>query len=144
MVIPMVYDMQLNDDPFKKIQQGSKDIELRLYDEKRRRLDINDIIIFTNITDANQQLAVVISALYRYPSFEALFFDFSPERCGFAPGTNIMIASQQMQQYYSMEKTDALGVLGIRFKVADLKQALYQKERQNERRINLLFPDGLK
>ncbi len=36
----MIYEMNLNASPFEKIAFGSKTIELRIFDEKRRRIDI--------------------------------------------------------------------------------------------------------
>ena len=45
----MKHEMKLNDSPFNKIKNGTKTMELRLYDEKRRRLREKDYIEFTNI-----------------------------------------------------------------------------------------------
>ena len=36
-VINMLHEMKLQDDPFKKISDGTKTIEMRLYDEKRKK-----------------------------------------------------------------------------------------------------------
>ena len=46
----MVHVMKLKNDPFQKIKTGKKTVELRLYDNKRRQLDIGDDIIFTNLS----------------------------------------------------------------------------------------------
>ena len=78
----MVFEMNLAPAPFEKIRSGSKDVELRLYDEKRRRLNISDEIIFTNLSDKDEQIAVRIKALYRYGSFRELFEEIPPQRCG--------------------------------------------------------------
>lgn len=43
----MTHEMRLNTQPFKKIKEGEKTIELRLYDEKRRGISAGDIIVFT-------------------------------------------------------------------------------------------------
>ena len=48
-------NMKLQNVPFKQIKDGSKIIEVRLNDEKRKTLEINDIIIFSNIK-TNEQL----------------------------------------------------------------------------------------
>ena len=68
----MKHTMKLNDDPFKKINNGTKTIELRLYDDKRKLLNINDIIEFTNIK-TNEKINVIIEDLYKYSSFEQLY-----------------------------------------------------------------------
>jgi ASC-1-like (ASCH) protein len=45
----MIINMKLNNDPFNRIKNGSKTIELRLNDEKRSKLKVNDFIEFTNV-----------------------------------------------------------------------------------------------
>ena len=41
--------MKLQDRPFKSIKNGTKTIEMRLNDEKRSKIKINDLIEFTNV-----------------------------------------------------------------------------------------------
>jgi ASC-1-like (ASCH) protein len=72
--------MKLKNEPFRKIQSGEKTVELRLYDYKRRRLAISDEIIFNNLENDGEELAVRVKALYRYGSFEDLFSEISPEQ----------------------------------------------------------------
>ena len=50
----MVFEMKLNTEPFERIKSGRKKLELRLFDEKRQRLDIGDIIIFSRLPDMPQ------------------------------------------------------------------------------------------
>ena len=40
-----IHQMKLNNKPFNMIKNGRKNIELRLYDEKRRKLNIGDEIM---------------------------------------------------------------------------------------------------
>ena len=44
----MIHEMRLNNEPFNKIKEGTKTVELRLLDEKRKTLRVGDKIIFTN------------------------------------------------------------------------------------------------
>ena len=44
----MIHEMRLNNEPFNKIKEGTKTVELRLLDEKRKALRVGDKIIFTN------------------------------------------------------------------------------------------------
>lgn len=39
----MAFEMKLNDEPFQKIVDGEKTIELRLYDAKRRSIFVKGI-----------------------------------------------------------------------------------------------------
>ena len=139
----IVHEMRLNDAPFNKIDLEEKDIELRLYDEKHRRLNVNDIIIFSH-SYAARQIAVRIISLHRYASFEQLFHDFTPDRCGFENETSAQDAAQQMGDYYSPEVIDTLGVIGIGVEKIDLLLARGQQLNGRERLLEKLFPDGLK
>ncbi|UKI28983.1 MAG: DUF3850 domain-containing protein [Clostridium sp.] len=48
----MIHEMRLNNEPFNKIKEGTKTVELRLLDEKRKKtLRVGDKIIFTNRTN---------------------------------------------------------------------------------------------
>lgn len=44
----MKHEMKLNNEPFERIKNGTKTIELRLNDEKGQLLKIKDLIEFTN------------------------------------------------------------------------------------------------
>ena len=43
----MIHKMNLNPEPFEMIRNGQKTIELRLNDEKRRMINVGDMIEFT-------------------------------------------------------------------------------------------------
>lgn len=50
--------MELNPKPFAMIAEGIKTIELRLFDEKRQLINIDDEIIFANTEDSTKQLRI--------------------------------------------------------------------------------------
>ena len=47
----MIHKMKLNESPFERIKNGTKTIEFRLYDEKRRQVKIGDKIEFSKLPD---------------------------------------------------------------------------------------------
>lgn len=140
----MVYEMKLNAAPFEKIRDGRKTVELRLFDGKRRRLEIGDDIIFTRLPDEQERIAVKIKALLRFASFEELFEIISPETCGNDAGTSKEEAALGMRKYYSEEKEKQYGVVGIGVSVIDLEDALARQEQIREAEFERLFPDGMK
>lgn len=140
----MVYEMKLKDDPFKKVLSGKKSVELRLFDEKRRSLDIGDVIIFTNLSRSEERLAVRITALYRYACFEDLFSEILPERCGYFDGLTIEEASSGMKKYYTEDQIRQYGVLGIKIEMISLDDALRWQAEIREAGFDRLFPDGMK
>ena len=56
--------MKLHPEPFAKIKDGSKTIELRLYDEKRQRISIGDTIRFINTESAADAVCVCPGFVY--------------------------------------------------------------------------------
>lgn len=71
----MKHEMGLQAKYYDYIKNGTKRIELRLFDEKRRgRIKIGDTIEFAN-PDGEKLLAKVVGLL-RYGPFEDLFRDF--------------------------------------------------------------------
>ena len=109
----MNIEMKLNDYPYKQICSGNKNIELRLYDEKRRKIKVGDTITFTN-TISNEQMTVSVKELYTYSSFFDLFSNISLVDCGFEKGTSIEYAIESMREYYTKEQEEQYGVIGIR------------------------------
>lgn len=49
----MKHQVKLNNSPFEKIANSTKTIELRLYDEKRQKLNVGDEIVFSNSEEYN-------------------------------------------------------------------------------------------
>ena len=55
----MKHYMRLHPEPFDKIKNGTKTIEMRLYDEKRQLLKVGDLIEFTNRANSEKILTEV-------------------------------------------------------------------------------------
>ncbi len=105
--------MNLNPFPMKEIRAGRKTIELRLYDEKRKKISVGDIIIFVNTENADDTLSVTVKNLFVYRSFAELYDDLPLLKCGYT-AENIDTASpDDMELYYSKEKQSQYGVVGI-------------------------------
>lgn len=108
-----MHNMKLHEEPFIKIKSGDKTIEMRLFDEKRIEIKINDIIEFTNI-NTDEKIKCKVTNLYRYNSFEELYKHFDKISLGYdesdAPSYN------DMEKYYPKEKQEKYGVLAIEIK----------------------------
>ncbi len=109
----MKHEMKLNNGPFMNIKNGTKTIELRLNDEKRKLLKIKDLIEFTN-RETLEQLLVEIENLYHYPSFEELYKHFDKVAMGYKEDEEA--DPKDMEEYYSKEEQEKYGVLGIEIK----------------------------
>lgn len=65
----MTHHMKLNPSPYAAIKSGRKNIELRLNDEKRQKIQVGDEIIFTNTQISDLKLHTKVIALHKEPSF---------------------------------------------------------------------------
>ena len=110
----MKHSMKLRKIPFNKIKNGTKTIELRLLDEKRKLLKIKDEIEFTNI-DTNETLLTIIEDLYKFDNFEELYKCFDKVFLGYDKDEEA--SYKDMEDYYSKEEQKEYGVIGIKIKV---------------------------
>lgn len=108
----MIHKMRLVNFAFEAIKIGEKDIEVRLNDEKRKLINIGDIIEFTNI-DTNETIMVKVINLYHYDTFLELFNNFDNKRIGLKEDDDASI----MDNFYSKEEQEKYGVLGIEIKL---------------------------
>ena len=106
--------MNLWNDPFIKIKERTKTIEMRLNDEKRSLINIGDIIQFTN-TKTNEVLECEVINLYKYKNFIELYKNHNTISIGYSEDETSN--PNDMLLYYSTEKIDKYGVIGIEIKV---------------------------
>ncbi len=108
----MLHYMDLNPKPFEMIGSGEKTIELRLNDDKRRLIGVGDKIEFTNNSDG-RKLIVKVRNIYKFSDFEELYKNLPLEKCGYRKNELSQAKSEDMEIYYSKEKQEQYGVLGI-------------------------------
>ena len=66
-----IHTMHLVPSTFIRMKEGRKTIELRLYDEKRKQIELGDSICFTS-TESGEELLVEVIGLHTYASFDQL------------------------------------------------------------------------
>ena len=135
-VINMLHKMKLKESPFERIKNGTKKIEFRLYDEKRQQIKIGDQIEFSKLPDLQEKLLVDVIELYKENTFEDLF------RKLYSDEEEIVRKAESMHEFYSIEKEQQYGVLGIGIKinVDNLKENIknfkpYNEQEEVEKRI---------
>ena len=109
----MLHKMKLNEDPFERIKNGTKTIEFRLYDEKRRKVKIGDKIEFSKLPDLQEKILVDVLDLYTEPSFEELFEKLYEDK------ERAKQKANDMYEIYSPENEKKYGVVGIKIKLVD-------------------------
>ena len=106
------HEMKLHASPFEMIKSGQKTIELRLYDEKRQQIKEGDTIIFTNTVNG-EKMSRKVKKLQRFDSFEELYKSLPLLQCVYTVDDVDNAKPSDMDQYYSVEKQDKYGVVGI-------------------------------
>lgn len=72
----MELEMKLQPEYYNFILNGTKRIEIRLFDEKRKQIKIGDTIRFLKEPELTQSFNAKVIGLLRYSSFEDMFKDF--------------------------------------------------------------------
>ena len=109
----MFHLMRLQPEPFRQIATGRKTIELRLNDEKRRKLSVGDTIVFQCTVGKEPFLRAKVSALHYFDSFAQLYATLPPEKLGYGPEEIPSATAADMEKYYSPEEQARWGVVGI-------------------------------
>jgi ASC-1-like (ASCH) protein len=88
---------------------------MRLYDEKRQKINVGDKIEFTCRTDQTQSLMCEVIALHRFSSFAKLYESLPLDRCGCDDPKKAN--PDDMLSYYSEDEQKKYGVVGIEVKL---------------------------
>ena len=106
------YNMKLLPQYFNYIKNGTKRLELRLNDEKRKDLEINDLIIFEKLSDDIEYLNTKVKKIYKYNNFKDLVNDFDIELIADKSITKDELL-HTLNEIYTVEKQNKYGVLAI-------------------------------
>lgn len=109
----MEHILKLQPKYFDYIDKGTKRIELRLFDEKRQKINIGDTIIFQKEPELEIKMKVKVIGLLRYNTFEKLFEDFDIEIMADKSMTKQELKNV-LEEFYTPEKQRQYGVVGIR------------------------------
>lgn len=113
-VYHMLHIMKLQSFPFYKIKEGKKNIEVRLYDEKRREIKIGDIIEFKREPEQVESVKAEVIALLNYKTFTDLAYDFPASDFGHSNTEDLL---KSIYTFYTQEQEEKYTVLGIKIKL---------------------------
>ena len=109
----IIYRMQLQPLPFNQISAGIKRLEIRLFDEKRRNIQVGDSVEFYNAQDPANICKKRISAVTHAASMLDLFHEISLESAGWPQGTLPEKAVADMRKYYSEDEEKKWGAVAL-------------------------------
>ncbi len=109
-----LHQMNLQQQFFDYLQTGTKRIELRLYDDKRRQIKLGDEIEFAKSDTAKLKTQVI--GLLLYDSFEELLKDLPIELLADKTMTKSELLGV-LGEFYTKKQQQKYGVVGIRLKI---------------------------
>lgn len=118
----MTHDMNLNPDAFEAIKAGKKNREYRLYDEKRRRINIGDTITFHSLSDSSDAVTVEVTGLLLYKDWRSCYEDFFDEDLSNHYDNIDQAILDTYENWWPKEKEEKYGCLIIQIRLIDLTQ----------------------
>ncbi len=110
-------EMRLHPKPFERIKAGEKTEEYRVFDAKRRQLEVNDYIRLRKRPDLDEVLLIEITSISVYPDFGAMYEDSELKgKCKKEEFIN------RMRTYYSEEKEKEFGAVKIGFRKVEKEE----------------------
>ena len=109
--------MDVDGEWFDKVASGSKTIELRLNDERRRCINVGDYIVLNNL-DANADFTkcvAQVTALHKFDNFATLYNTLDMTKCGYTATDKPN--PDDMLRYYLLDRQNQYGVVGIQFEL---------------------------
>lgn len=104
---PEVFDIVLSKD---------KDVEIRVNDEKRRKLNIGDTLVFLKRPDDKEEIKAIITNLVYFNSFLEVTNYYDMKRIYLEDTTKDEYINL-MKNFYSDEEVEKYGVVAIEFKI---------------------------
>ena len=111
--IPYQFTMSVRHKYFEKIKTGQKDIELRAYDEKRKKMKAGDKFLLYDAENPNESIICEILNMYVAPDFESLFKNMDIKRSGFRDMNELI---DTVTKFVSREELQREQVVGIEIK----------------------------
>ena len=112
----MIHEMKLQQIYFDKIKNGEKIYEIRLNDEKRQLIKIQDKILFKKEPLLQDSIIAHVKDLIHFSSFEQMINTLEPSKVGFE-NQSISEIIDIYHEFYSIENELNYGVLAIKIQV---------------------------
>jgi len=144
------FNYKITKDVYNWIINGTKAVEVRLYNDKSSKIKVSDIINFEVLDDDTKTIRVVVKDLFIYKDLKTLL--------QFVPINNIAPLDEEtlekmLNNIFGEEKVKSHNVIGIKFEVIDFKKKdilidikidkePYVKELTKDKIINLTGQSG--
>ena len=110
----MEMTIHLHKEVFDIVREGVKDVEIRVNDLKRRKLNVGDTLIFINRGDEDEKIKAKVTALVHFNDFAEVLDYYKMERL-YLKETTKEEYLELMSKFYSDEEVKKYGVVAIEF-----------------------------
>ena len=108
--------IHLDSDIFEIVENNSKNVEIRVNDEKRRKLNIGDTLVFLKRPDDIEKLTAKVTNLVYFNNFREVTNYYDMKRI-YLDGTPKDEFVDLMKRFYSDDAVETYGVVAIEFKL---------------------------
>ena len=108
--------IHLDEDIFENVKHGTKNVEVRVNDEKRRKLKVGDKITFLKRPDEIESLDAIVEDLVYYKDFKELVEDYSMEELYMKDFSKEEFLTL-LKRFYSDDEINEYGTVAIKFKL---------------------------
>lgn len=105
-----MHKLNVKEKYYNMLKLGTKTIELRLFDEKRRAIKVGDYIEFSNNSDANDKFTAKVINLHKANNFTELCENINCHSAGFFTNEELV---KVLEEFYSLDRQKEFGVVGI-------------------------------
>jgi ASC-1-like (ASCH) protein len=111
----MEMKVHLDSDIFDIVRNGSKDVEVRLNDEKKQQLKVGDTLIFLKRPLNDEEIKARVIGLDYYDDFSSLVENYEMKRL-YLDNCSKEDYLKLMNKFYPLEEQKEYGAVAIRFK----------------------------
>lgn len=108
--IPYQFTMSVRHKYFEMIKTGQKDIELRAYDEKRKKMKTGDKFLLFDAENPNQYIICEVLNMHIAPDFESLFKKIDIKRSGFKDIAELMDTITKFVSHEELAREQVVGM----------------------------------
>lgn len=112
----MNHEMKLQPKYYNFILNGTKRIEIRLFDEKRKLIELNDTITFFKAPELQESFKAKVVGLFRYNTLEDMFKDFDISVLADSSMSKEELINV-FEEFYTKDEQKKYGVLGIKIEL---------------------------
>ncbi len=111
------FEYRITNEVYEWITNGTKNIEIRLYNEKSSKIKIDDIINFKVVDNEEAKIKVKVTGLLIYKDIDSLLNDIDIKKIANLSKDNLV---KLLYDIFGEEKVKTSHIIGIKFSVLEV------------------------